>query len=170
MLGESENQISDLTGVDETRSDQLLIRYTEGGGFDIYEEGDRYGYALEIYFSGKFKVFKRIYTATDDGSQIREEEINSGNLDPELISELQDMLEDTGFFGFPERLPDGSPHDIEMRTPSENIILIARRSADDKPYTVRANLGAERRHFPEHFFELRSKLRQLLTELQGREN
>lgn len=170
MLEEPGNVNGNSSVDDESQTGQLFIRYAEGGGFDIYEDGDRYGYALEIYFSGEFKLFRRIYAITDDKSQIREEEISSGNLDPELIDELQELLEETGFFGFPERLPAGSPHEIEMRTPAENVSISFRRASEEVFHSVRANLGADRQHYPEAFLELRSELRDLIQELRIRDN
>ena len=90
-------------------------------------------------------------------------------LDIAVIEELQSLLNKMNFFNLAQRLPAGSPHDVEIRTPAESVAITARSSADSESYTVRANMGADRQHYPDYFFELRAQLRQLMEQIRNQD-
>lgn len=166
----TENNMADelqSTDNETQQSDNIFVVYQEGGGFDVYEDGDRYGYKMEISFEGDVILYERIYRKVDGDRSMDEVEINKGKVDESQLDSLSSTIEKSGFFEYPNRLPDVSPLEVEIRTPAEQISISIRKSPDEEIKKVRANLGADHKHYPEGFFELRREFRQLMNQFRN---
>lgn len=147
--------------------DEIYAVYSRGGGMDIYDSGDRYGYKLEIYIDGHFRLYRRVYLEDEDdggAGRIRDQNVREGELDPDRLDSLRSLIDESDFFSFPSRLPDVSPHEAEYRTPAENVIISIRKD-DGTMYRVQSNMGVDLRHYPQDFLEIHRFLRAWQREL-----
>jgi hypothetical protein len=140
----------------------IFLEYSEGGGFDIYEQGDTYGHKIEIDFSGNYTLYKNIYIDTTETPGLKAVEINRGSFSQDTLAKLKETLKSHSFFEYPSYLPEAGPN-ANLRTPAKHIIITARLSPDEDRKTVRVQLGADHEFYPVNFFDLRSRLRGLLN-------
>ena len=140
----------------------LFISYRHGGGMDMYQDGDRYGHKIDIAFDGTYTLYRLIYRSGNGRGSVSEESVRRGTLPEDTLSSIKATLECEGFYDLKERLPAGSPHEIEMRGPAPSVTITARLQPADSTHTVRANMGADRRHYPELFNELNRRLHAIL--------
>ncbi len=149
---------------------EIFVEYQEGGGFDIYEDGNRYGYKMVVAFNGDVVLYERIYRKGNGERSIEEVKINTGRLEETTFDTLMSSIEKSGFFEFPNRLPDVSPLEVEMRSPAKQVSISIRTKPDDELKTVRANLGADREHYPKEFFELSGELQKLMKQFNSKDD
>ncbi len=156
---------SNDNNTDSAYADEVSwITYSYGGGMDMYQEGDRYGYTLAIFKNGNFRIYERIYREVDDERSIEENKYAEGTLDADQMDELSELVDKDNFFDFAERLPEGSPRDLQLREPAETISITLYDDETDREHRVRAYMGADRQHYPEKFYEMHRTLRKLLQD------
>ncbi len=150
--------------MDETPDDQLFISYTMGGEMDVYQDGDRYGYKIEITDNGNYTLYRRFYKESNGERSIVDSLHIEGALPQEKFQEIKSLASDSEFSGLANRLPKGSPREIEMRTPAESVSITVHDLNDGQEHTVRANMGADRHHYPDIFNDLNNTLRSLVRD------
>lgn len=148
-----------------TSSDRLWINYTVGGGMDMYYDGDRFGYKFEIHENGTFALYRRYFSETKGDRSIADSLFREGTLPQEDFNEVQSLIPEMDFFNLAERLPEGSPHEIEIREPAESVTITLYDHQAGTEHTVRAHMGADRRHYPEMFNDLNRTLRSLMQKM-----
>ena len=150
--------------MDEAAYDQPFISYTMGGEMDIYQDGDRYGYKIEISDNGKYALYRRFYRESNGERSIEDSLDREGTLSQEKLQEINSIIGESEFSDLANRLPEGSPREIEMRTPAESVSITVHDLNGGQEHTVRAHMGADRRHYPEIFNNLNDTLRALVRE------
>ena len=142
--------------------DQHVVVFSHGGEMDMYEDGDHFGRKMTIGFDGNLKIYDRTYRTRNKESDIEDVEIYSGSINSEELDTLITYFEKSGFTEVSRRLPSVDPREVQIREPAESIEIIFKADRDAESHTVRANMGADRQHYPEKFLELNRELRNIL--------
>ena len=145
--------------------DRLWISYTVGGGMDMYQDGDRFGYKFEIRENGSYALYRRYYREAKGDRAVTDSLFKEGTLPQEEFDEVQSLIPETDFFSIAERLPEGSPHEIQIREPAESVTITLYDHQAGSEHTVRAHMGADRRHYPETFNDLNRAIRHLMQKM-----
>ena len=142
---------------------ETLLAYSYGGGMDTYQDGDRYGYRVEIRGNGEYALYERIYRRSEDGGTLQNDRINQGTLQGEVFDSLKTLIRTSDFSSLPDRLPNVDPRKTEIRGPAEEVYLSV-RTEQSRRHTTRAHMGADPEHYPDTFLRLHRKLKQLIRE------
>lgn len=159
---DNEAQKKDTSSLSD--SAEMFIEYKEGGEFDEYKDGDRYGSKMTIDISGGVSIFERIYRNKDGQRTIEEVMITKGQLDDAALDSLCAKIENLGFYEFPQRLPNVSPIEADLKSPAKQVTISIRKKTDGEMKTVQAHLGADQKYYPQGFFELRGELQRLMKQ------
>lgn len=148
--------------------DPAWVMYRSGAGLDMYQDGDTHGYAVSVRRDGGYILCERIWRDNEGESSVYGQQIGRGELDGEQLEAMQDLMSRFDVAGMPARLPDVDPRRVQLREPAETV-TIAVVGDEGQRHTVRAHMGADHRHYPEGFLELRNHFDELLRELRQRE-
>lgn len=144
-------------------NDDVLISYAYGGGMDMYQDGDRYGHRIVLYFDGTYTLYERTYReAEDERRSIDEKAIGQGTLDAETVDLLRQKA--PAAHEWPERMPDVDPRRVPVREPAETVTLDVRTEPGESAASVQANMGADAEHYPDRFWSFHREMRELLEE------
>jgi len=150
----------------EFKRESLLLSYRVGGGMGMYDDGDRYGYGIDIQSDGSYLLYRRFYqNRTGEASSIREKEVDQGELNLEEFASLKAKLDSLNLSSIPKRLPDVDPRKVEIRTPAETVILRVRSIQSEELVEIRADMGTESQHYPSAFLRLHKYLKRLIRQL-----
>ncbi|WP_208427240.1 MULTISPECIES: hypothetical protein [Salinibacter] len=139
-----------------------LVTYEVGGEQDLYSDGDAYGHRVRIAFDRRYVLSRLVYRTTDDGYTLDTMEIGRDRLSPPGFDTLRVRVGALASDSIPARLPAVNPHDVSVRTPASSVVLKARPAPAADRVSVRANMGADREHYPSSFLRLHSALNRLL--------
>lgn len=142
--------------------DEFLITFSMGGEMDMYQDGDHYGRKMTINFDGSLIIYDRVYRHRNKNSFIEDTNIYSGTVSSKSLDSLTTFMQASAFSELPSRLPAVDPREVDIREPAENIEITFQPTPDDEPHSVRAHMGADRRHYPEQFLEINRHLRSLM--------
>ncbi|WP_138431573.1 hypothetical protein [Fodinibius saliphilus] len=148
------------------QTEDYYFRYSKKGEMDEYENGDTYGYTIEVSFSADYTLYKQIYSESNGERKIKETEIKQGSLSKDTFDELSDLLSQTPVSAFPSTLPDVDPREVMINTPAPRVEVSVRLERGKEPVTVKANMGADREYYPDQFLKLTEKLGKILRKVQ----
>jgi len=123
--------------------DVLLIEYKVTGGMDIYQDGDKYGYALYIYRSGYSKINDIIIQNDEGERKTIEEPSNHYMLSDELLASSLQFISDQNLIQELVDLSEKAETVQLIREPSETIYLKVHNSSHDLDESeIRLTTGA----------------------------
>lgn len=151
--------------IDEAAEEILFLAYRVGGEMDTYREGDRYGTGIDVRFDGSYVLYRRFYREAEAGrSQIQDRKVGEGVLDESTLGTLRKQVEALELPSIPRRLPDVDPRKAELLTPAERVLLRVRPDPSEESTELRANMGADPKHYPAAFLRLHERLKTLVRE------
>jgi hypothetical protein len=153
---------SDCTGPEGKGSSSVFITYQVGGEQDAYSDGDQYGHRMKLSFDRRYVLSRLTYRTTSDGYALDTTEIGRDRLSPSVFDTLRTCVEALVSDSIPARLPAVDPRDVLIRTPALSVTLEAQSAPSADQMSVRANMGADREHYPSSFLRLHSALNRLL--------
>jgi hypothetical protein len=140
-----------------------FVTYEVGGGQDLYSDGDPYGHRVRIAFDRRYVLSRLVYRTTDDGYTLDTTHMGRGRLSAAPFDQLRARVEGLASDSIPARLPAVDPRDGAIRTPASSVVLKARPAPAADRVSVRANMGADREHYPSSFVRLHAALNRLLN-------
>ncbi len=139
-----------------------MIEYSHGGEMDIYSDGNTYGHKMTIDFEGKLIIYERIYRQYNKEEYIDNKKIKESTLDTAQLDSLITLIRNPDFTSLSGRLPNVDPREVEIREPAASIEIKYKTDPDAQATNIRANMGADNRHYPDAFLEFNRELRSLL--------
>lgn len=138
---------------------------------DVYDNGDRYGYGIDIRSDGSYLLYRRFYrTRAEEQPSIREKEVGQGELTGKEFGSLRSQVDSLDLASIPRRLPDVDPRKVEIRGPAESVVLKMKTASSGELIEIRADMGADRKHYPPAFLRLHRDLKQLIRERLNKED
>jgi len=131
---------------------QILFSY-QGGG-DVYKEGSKTGFMVQIPFFGKAKVYTLYY---QQKARLEKKVFLTAEQTDSLIS----YFEKSNFSDYPNRLPLTN----RMFWPISSASLGFRKTEEDSLKVVSAMLTADHKYYPKDFFKLLKKVRRIINEV-----
>lgn len=153
---------SDCAGPDDEDTSSVFLSYQVGGEQDMYSDGDQYGHRVQLSFDRRYVLSRLVYRTTNDGYTLDTMEVRRDRLSPSVFDTLRTRAEAVVSDSIPARLPSVNPRDVSIRAPAMSVTLKARSTPSSDRVSVRANMGADREHYPPSFLRLHSTLNRLL--------
>ena len=139
-----------------------MIEYSHGGEMDIYSDGNQYGHKITIDFEGNLTIYERIYRQYNKEEYIDDQKVKELTLDSSQLDSLKALIQDPDFSSLSGRLPNVDPREVEIREPAASIEVTYKSDHEAEASSIRANMGADRRHYPEAFLEFNREMQNLL--------
>lgn len=144
------------------RNGDYMIEYSHGGEMDIYSDGNQYGHKITIDFEGNLTIYERIYRQYNKEEYIDDQKVKELTLDSSQLDSLKALIQDPDFSSLSGRLPNVDPREVEIREPAASIEVTYKSDHEAEASSIRANMGADRRHYPEAFLEFNREMQNLL--------
>lgn len=151
----------------EAAVDDFFLEYREAGGKDTYKEGDKAGEVLRIYPSGMAELFNLIYAEGLNKTKYMEQFAARHLFSEQKVSEIRELIDENDMRQWPENLPDVSPLKAGFRTPAPSVRIFYKNQQSEEEINIKANLGADKKHYPNGFFRIYSLMRKLLHEVRN---
>ena len=127
--------------------------FSKSGGDDIYEIGDKIGYAVFIKFSGKIEYYNRFHRSKP---KLEKKDCLSCT----QIDSLIGLFNHFNFSSYPDYLPKNPD---ELKAPLRSAVIGISRKPNKPMKLIKADLTADDKNYPDNFFRFLSELEQQLN-------
>jgi hypothetical protein len=126
--------------------------FSKSGGDDVYEIGEKIGYAVLIEFSGKIEYYNRFHRSKPKLEK-------KACLSCRQIDSLISLFDQFNFSDYPDYLPKNPDR---LRSPLSSAVIGFSRKPNKPKKLIKADLTADDKDYPDNFFKFLSELEQQL--------